>query len=147
MKTDEDSQLESLLLSLPLRQPGAGFDARMDAALSVASDSQARRLWIFHPLSIAAGLLLAAGIGIRLSLPRPVPVAQIAAPAAHPIRVERDSSTVYDDGIIADTGDAAYQQFRRRTVWEIWVVDPATHATVEATIPTEQIVIEKVDAY
>jgi hypothetical protein len=93
-------------------------------------------------------LLIAGGVGIRLSLPKAhPPVALVPTKTPEPIRIERDTSTLYDDGVIAGSDDSAYQKFRRRTVREIWYIDPVTHARVQMTVPSEQIVIEKVDAF
>jgi hypothetical protein len=142
---DQNASLESLLRSTPLREPGFGLDARVN---DVFRSKQSHRLTI-HRFAIAAGVLAAIGIGIRLSLPKhqPQQIANVVAPTEHPVQIERDTFTVYDDGIVATTDNAAYQQIRRRTVREIWYVDSATHAQLQMTIPTEQILIQKVDAY
>jgi hypothetical protein len=93
-------------------------------------------------------LFIAAGVGIRLSLPKShPPLADVLTKTPEPIRIERDTSTLYDEGVIAGSDDAAYQTFRRRNLREIWYIDPVTHAKVEMTIPSEQIFIEKVDAF
>src|ERR1039458_5805939 len=113
---DQDSSLESLLTSLPLREPTLGMDIRVNEEFARLRLQQPRRLWLYR-VAIAAGVLLAIGIGIRLSLPiKSRPIASVVVGQTHPIQIERDTSTVYDDGVVATTGDAAYQQFRRRTV-------------------------------
>lgn len=144
---DQDSSLESLLRGLPLREPTLGLDARNNSEFARLRSQKLRRLRL-HRIAIAAGILIAIGLGIRLSLTKKAPpIASIAAPVANPIQIERDTSTVYDDGVVATTDDSAYQQFRRRTVREIWYVDPNTHAQLQVVIPTEQVLIQKVDAY
>ena len=144
---DTDASLESFLRSIPLRQPSLRLDARVNDVFANLRSQQTRRLRLY-PIAIAAAILIAIGIGVRLSLPKKAaPVASVVASTAHPIRIERDTSTLYDDGVIATTGDAAYQQFRRRTVREIWYVDPATHAKLQVVIPAEQVLIQKVEAY
>jgi hypothetical protein len=144
---DQDTSLESLLRGLPLREPTLDLDARVNAVFAKIRSPQPRRLRLYR-LAIAAAALLAIGIGVRLSLPRkPLPVTDVVASQTHPIQIERDTSTVYDDGVVATTGDAAYQQFRRRTVHEIWLVDPKAHSQLQMVIPTEQVVIQKVEAF
>jgi hypothetical protein len=144
---ENDRSLESLLRSPPLREPGTDLDARVHATLASFALQRTRRIRL-HRMALAAGLLIAAGVGIRLSLPKVhPPVAQVPTKQPEPIRIERDTSTVYDDGVIAGADDSAYEKFRRRTVREIWYIDPATHAQVRMTIPTEQIVIQKLDAF
>jgi hypothetical protein len=144
---DSDASLESLLRSLPLREPGEQLDARVAAALAQARFRHARR-FRFYPMALAAGLLIALGIGIHLATFKKSPPPVVASiPQPGPIQIERDTSTLYDEGIIADSDDAAYQKFRRRTVREIWYINPATHARALMTIPTEQIVIQKVDSF
>jgi len=142
-----DRSLESLLRSPPLHEPSADLDARVNATLAGSALRQARRVRL-HRMAMAAGFLIAAAIGIRLSLPKShPPVAMVPMKSPEPIRIERDTSTLYDDGMIAGSDDSTYQKFRRRTVREIWYIDPVTHARVQMTIPSEQIVIEKVDAF
>jgi hypothetical protein len=173
----DENAIESLLKGVPLREPGAWLDSRVDAVFAqyrqtenqpaVSKTAGKAGSWVylrnqrrfasiklfpspvFHRLAIAAGILLALSIGVRLSLPRhaqPVAVVPpIETPVSHPIRFEQETSTVFDDGIVASTDDAAYQQYRRRTVREIYYEDPKTHAKLQVTIPTEQVVIQKVD--
>jgi hypothetical protein len=144
---DQDASLESLLRGLPLREPTLGMDARVSSELAKLRSQQPRRLRL-HRIAIAAGVSIAVGIGIRLSLPKKVtPIASISVTVANPIQIERDTSTMVDDGVIAATDDAAYQQFRRRTVREIWYVDPKSHAQLRVVIPTDQVLIQKVDAF
>jgi len=144
---DQNSSLESLLRSLPLREPSLGLDGRVNDEFARLRTRQTRRLGLHH-IAIAAGVLMAIGIGVRLSLPKKAPsIARIAAPIANPIQIERDTATMYDDGVVATTDDAAYRQFRRRTVREIWYVDPNTHASLQVVIPSEQVLVQKVDAY
>jgi hypothetical protein len=143
---DQDSSLESTLRSLPLREPSLRLDARIDATLKEFRARRSRRLRLY-PFAIAASLLIAIGIGFKMTRPKTPPITAEVATAATPIQIERDTSTVYDDGVIASTDDAAYQQYRRRTVREIWYVDPKTHAQSRVVIPTEQVFIQKVDAY
>ena len=143
---DPDASLESLLRSVPLREPDSDLDARVNATLASYRLRQPRRFQ-FYRMAIAAGILIALGIGVRLSLPKAHPVAVVTPAKPNPIRLERDTSTVYDDGMIAGTGDTAYQKLRRRTVREIWYIDPATHAEVLMTIPSEQVIIQKVEAF
>jgi hypothetical protein len=144
---ENDRSLESLLRSPPLREPSPDLDARVNATLASFALRQTRPIR-FYRMALAAGLLIAIGVGVRLSLPKPLPpVAMLPTKTPEPIRIERDTSTLYDDGVIAGSDDAAYQKFRRRTVREIWYIDPVTHARVQMTIPSEQIVIEKMDAF
>jgi hypothetical protein len=144
---DQDPSLESLLRGLPLREPTLGLDARVNAEFATLRQRQTSRLRL-HRFAIAAGILIAVGIGVRLAQPKkPEPAVSLGAPPAQPIQIERDTSTVYDDGVVAATDDAAYQQYRQRTVREIWYVDPNTHAQLQVVIPTEQVLIQKVDAY
>ena len=80
----------------------------------------------------------------------PQPVAGVPVTEStfsHPIHFEQETSTVIDDGVIAGSDDAAYQQYRRRTVREIYYEDPKTHAKLQVTIPAEQVVIQRVDFY
>jgi hypothetical protein len=158
MSDDNDnSSLESLLRSTPLREPSEHLDARVDAVFATYRFRSAERGRApFLRLAVAAALLIAVGIGIRMSIPngnRPVAVTQAnAAPTTvsaqlHPIRIERDTTTIYDDGVIAGADDSAYQQYRRRTVREIWYIDPSTHAKVVVTIPTEQVMIQKMETF
>jgi hypothetical protein len=150
MSQDEQNiSLESQLRGIPLREPTLSLDARVNDLFAKSRARQSRRLTI-HRFAIAAGVLIAIGIGLQLSLPKhqSPQIAKVVVPHVdHAVQIERDTSTVYDDGIVATTGEAAYQQIRRRTVREIWYVDPATHAQLQMTIPTEQILIQKVDAY
>jgi hypothetical protein len=144
---DQDASLESLLAGVPLREPSLNLDARVNATFAKMRSQQPRRLRLHH-MAIAAGILLAVGIGVRLSLPRKsLPVASTATPISHPAQIERDTSTLFDDGVVASTGEAAYQQFRRRTVREIWFVDPKNHSSLQVVIPTDQVLIQKVDAF
>lgn len=148
-----------MLRAAKLREPGERMDARVDAVFANyrAYAPRSNRLSIqrigFHRLAIAAGILIAIGIGIRLSLPKPSPTVAVkpadvkSVADSHPIQFETDTSTVYDDGVVATTEDGAYEQIRRRTVREIYYEDPATHAKLQVTIPTEQVVIQKVEAY
>ena len=158
MTENDEPFLEGLLKSVPLREPSYRLDARVESVFANHRAYAPRRLWlnpaIVGRMVIAAGVLIAMGIGVRLSLPKhSQPMAITTAPSelvaiSHPIRFEQETSTVIDDGIIASTDDAAvYQQYRRRTVREIFYEDPATHAKLQVTIPTEQIVIRKVEAY
>jgi hypothetical protein len=98
-------------------------------------------------MALAASVLIAIGIGVHIATKKAPPVAVIDPPKANPIQMERDTSTLIDDGIIASTGDAAYQQYRRRTIREIWYINPSTHAEMLVTIPSDEIFIQKVEAY
>jgi hypothetical protein len=155
MKND-DSSLESLLRATPLREPSERMDVRVEAVFANHRAHAARRSLRLsldrisrHRPAIAAGILIAIGIGFRLSLPKPKPPVAIVPEtvASHPFQIEQDTSTLYNDGMIAGTDDGAYLQIRRRTVREIWYEDPSTHAKLQVTIPTEQVVIQKVEAY
>jgi hypothetical protein len=141
---NQDSSLESLLRGLPLREPTLGLDARVGAAFKQFNHRRRVRL---YPFAIAACLLIAIGFGFKMMKTKSPPINTEVATVTHPIQIERETSTVIDDGIIASTDDAAYQQYRRRTVREIWTVDPKTHAQSRVVIPTEQVFIQKVDAY
>jgi hypothetical protein len=148
---DHDPPMESLLRGTPLREPSDALDARLDLAFAQHRSRQPRRIWL-RPLALAAGVLIAAGIGLLVSRPKlpktdVQPPSVALKPSPDPIRLERDISTLYDDGIVASTDDAAYEQFRRRTVREIWYVDPTTNARTKMTVPTEELLIEKVDAF
>ncbi len=152
MPVDDDQSLEAMLRSLKLREPGGRMDSRVDAVFANHRAYAPRRLTLhrigWHRMAIAAGILLAIGIGVRLSLPHRQPtVATVATPPSHPIEIETDTSTVIDDGVVARTHDAVYEQYRHRTVREIWYEDPGTHAKWQVTIPTELVVIQKVEAY
>jgi hypothetical protein len=141
---DQDSSLESMLRSMPLREPTLGLDARVDAAFK---QFRARRHVRLYP-AIAACLLIAIGIGLKMMRHKaPLIPGVVSTAAVNPIQIERDTTAVYDDGVIASTDDAAYQQFRKRTIREIWYVDPKTHAESRVVIPIEQVFIQKIDAY
>jgi hypothetical protein len=137
---DPDRSLESLVRSVPLREPGDDLEARVRAAFHQSRRSR----FGFYPIALAASVLLALAIGVRLALPKPHP-GEIAA--VQPIQIERVTSTVYDDGVIASTDDAAYRQLHRRTVREIWTIDPKSHSRSVVAVPAEQILIQKVDAF
>jgi len=144
---DQDTSLESLLRSTPLREPSLNLDARVNATFAKMRSQQPRRLRLYR-MAIAAGVLVAIGIGIRLSLPmKTMPIASVVVPSAHPIQIERDTSMVYDDGVVATADDAAYQQFRRRTTREIWYIDHKAHSSLQVVIPVEQILLQKVDSF
>jgi hypothetical protein len=155
----DDASLESMLRTAKLREPGEGMDARVEGVFANYGACTTRppyRMSLhrigFHRLAIAAGILLAIGIGVRLSIPKPPPTVAVkpvdSKPLAesHPIQFETDTATVIDDGVVA-TEDGVYQQYRRRVVREIFYEDPATHAKLQVTIPTEQLVIQKVESY
>ena len=141
---DQDSSLESMLRSLPLREPTLGLDARVDATFK---QFNSRRRVRAYPFAIAACLLIAIGVGFKILKSKSPAISTEVATVSNPIQIERETSTVIDDGVISGTDEAAYQQFRKRTVREIWYVDPKTHAQSRVVIPTEQVFIQKVDAY
>jgi hypothetical protein len=141
-----EASLESLLRSAPLRGPSDALDTRVNATFAQYRFKQPRRFQIYK-MALAAGLLIALGIGVHIATKKAPPVAVVDPPKVNPIQMERDTSTVIDEGIIASTGDAAYQQFRRRTVREIWYINPGTHAEMLVTIPSDEIFIQKVEAY
>lgn len=152
----ENSSLESILRGMPLRGPSEHLDARVDA---VFASYRFRPAWRggapFLRLALAAGLLIAVGISIRMGIPDRHPPVAVTVPnpptaasaQLHPIRIERDSTALFDDGVIAGADNSAYQQYRRRTVRDIWYIDPATHAKVVVTIPTEQVMIQKMETF
>jgi hypothetical protein len=142
---DQDFSLESMLRGMPLREPTLGLDARVDAAFK---QSRAHRHIRLYPFVIAACALIAIGVGFKMMRPKAAPVSTAVTIAAeNPIQIERDTTDVYDDGVISSTDDGAYEQYRKRTIREIWYVDPKTHAQSRVVIPVEQVFIQKVDAY
>jgi hypothetical protein len=159
---DGDQAVESLLRSAQVRKPSLQLDARVNAVFAEHRHSVSRRPAMTSPafygsrrLAIAAGLVIAIWIGARLAWPpkikplaiRPTTESSVLHPVLHPIEFEQDTSTVYDDGIIDTAGGSAFRQYRRRTVRQIWYEDPQTHARLQMIVPTEQVVIEKVESF
>jgi hypothetical protein len=150
-----DQALENLLQAAPLRAPSPRFDARMDSVFTVAESSRRNR-WRLVPLAIAAGVIVAAAPTLWLFRTAANPQLKIArlTPASHPIesansqlRIERDVSRVFDDGIVAVSDNSPYRQIRRQTVRDIWYVDPRTHARLLVRVPSEQVLVQKVEAF
>jgi hypothetical protein len=142
---DPDRSLESQLRGLPLRSPSAALDDRVNRAFAQHRFRQPR--WaLFTRLAIAACLLLGVGYGLISIAHRPTPPVTFSVTPPGPIQLERDTSTIYDEGVIVRNDDA-FEQYRRRTVREIWYIDQATHSQVEVTIPIEQVFIRKMEAF
>ena len=142
---DPDRSLESQLRGIPLREPDASLDDRLNTVFAQHRFHQPR--WTtFARLAIAACLLIGVGFALIASLHRPAPPIAASVPKPGQIRMERDTSTLYDEGVIVRNDDT-YQQYRRRTVREIFFIDPATHAHLQVTIPTEQVLIQKLEAF
>jgi hypothetical protein len=142
---DPDAPLESELRGLPLREPGRALDVRVNRVF--ARQRFRRPQWtVFARLAMAACLLLGVGYGLINIAHRPTPPVKFSMTKPRPIRLERDTSTLYDEVVIVRNDDA-YQQYRRRTIREIWYVDPATHSQIEMTIPVDQIFIRKMEAF
>jgi hypothetical protein len=155
MDNSDDPAFESMLRATLLRAPSSHLDARVESLFATGETDQRRRLWLM-PLAIAAGLAIVLAPAIWFThRTGPPPVAQRIIPASHPIelsstkpvRIELDTSQVFDDGLVTDSENTPYQQTRCRTVRHIWFVDPQSHSRLLVRVPTEQIFIQKVEAF
>ena len=162
----ELADVEQLLRGMPLRRPGAPLDARMHALLGRRTASRARLAWLGAAavITIATGVAPLAWQAIRAggkphvaevgrpavsdgghSTTAPLTRAMYAAPRALPaLRVERSVDRVTDEGIVGRIGDTPLQRYRRRSVQQVWMVDPQQGTRVAATVPRDEVVVVRV---
>jgi hypothetical protein len=149
-----DPILESALRTARVRVPSGRLDDRMRAVFADAESSRRQRMWL-GPLAIAAGLAIVAAPAFWVwrssghvpGVVRITAASQPAETAAAPLRLQRDVSQVFDDGVVAVSDNTPYRQIRRRTISDIWFIDPQTHARLLVRVPSEEISVQKAEAF
>jgi hypothetical protein len=105
------------------------------------------------PQVIPSDLLVDPDLTSRLTL-QAAPAAEASeshgaatAPSLTPIGLQQTFDHVQDDGVVIVDGKAAYQRIRRQAVRRIVVVDPATGEHVTVSIPTQELLVRRVEPF
>lgn len=155
-------EIERLLTDLPLREPSAMLDYRVRRMTRSSPWLEKARL-----IGLGAAAMLALGLGIQPLLPHggtsvtqpkggsptPTPIQllktgeQKASTPDRPLLVRYTNSHVADDGIVGFVGSTPLQRLRRHSVQRMWLIDLKTGARVGVTVPRDEVVVRKVQAF
>lgn len=147
-------EFEAMLRATPLRPPTSRLDALVRARLS----RQSTAVWLkWAAVSAAAIIVLAITVipaVVRHTPSHPLSQA-INHPATHPVAgtpppplwVESRQVRIKDDGVVGFASGVPLQRFRRQTLRQIWVIDPARSTRVSVSIPQEQVVVLPLHAF
>lgn len=64
-----------------------------------------------------------------------------------PVGLQQTFERVANDGVVLVEGSSAYQRYRRDAVRRIVVVDPETGRSVTVSVPTQEIVVRRVESF
>jgi hypothetical protein len=139
---DPITDLESLLRRPLLRKPTSQLDAQLQTCFTANRRN-------YRPFALAAAILLCVGIAIWSDIHHQTAPMKTAMqpPPQQIIQVEKVSSQIFDDGIVAVADNVPYQQLRRRTVRNVVLIDPQTHSRLQLIVPTDQVIITKAETY
>jgi len=167
LRIEDDPELreiEHLLRRLPVQEPSMMLDRRIESLAWRTGRVDALR---YVGLGAAAMLALVIGAAplFRRQLPNVVTIDTKPAPkhinregAKPPVPnkspnllsslvLEHTSSRVTDDGVVAVVDGTPVRRYRKRSVQQVWMVDPKTGSPVSVTIPRDQVVLRKIEAY
>jgi hypothetical protein len=157
-------EIEHLLRRLPVQEPSVMLDRRIEALARPTGRFDALR---YVGLGAAAMLALVIGAApmFRRQLPNLITVDTKPAPRqiepartktpvpykspklAGSLVLEHTSSRVTDEGVVAVVDGTPVQRYHKRSVQQVWMVDPKTGSPVSVTIPRDQVVLRKIEAY
>ncbi len=70
-----------------------------------------------------------------------------ASVSSSPVGLQQTFDRVQDDGVVLVDGKAAYQRLRRQAVRRIVVVDPETGEHVTVSIPTQELLVRRLQPF
>ena len=80
--------------------------------------------------------------------PSSVPPTPVAPTPQRPVRIERTLAGGFSsDGVVGVAGDAPLHRYRRRSVRQVWIVDPATGKRLAVTLPRDEVVLVRVEPF
>ena len=136
---------------MPLRRPGMMLDERVRAVF--------RPRWGLA-LGIAAAMALLAGTGAvvvrEMSAPQVRPRDELATEAIEqvetgeierPIVVARSLAGAVNGDVIGSDADGTFRRVRRTVLRQVKYVNPETGRTIWLTVPREEVVVMKVEAF
>lgn len=158
----EFAEVERMLGALPLRQPPAKLDERIRHMTRPVSRLEKVR-WI----GVGAAAMLALTLGAAPFLPRRHPAPSALPPSIQPDRpipllqdrgnsqsreerpllVRHTTSQVANDGIVGFVGDTPVQRQRKKSVQQMWLIDPTTGARIAVTVPREEVIVRRVQTF
>ncbi len=167
LRIEDDSEfqeIEDILRRLPVREPSAMIDHRIEALTRQVRWVDAAR---FMGLGAAAMLALAIGAWPLLHRPasqlvaadrnptaienprqRPsVSNASKPAKSASSLLLEMTNSRITDDGVVAVLDGTPVQRYHTHSIQKVWMVDPKTGKPVLVTIPRDQVTLRRIEAY
>lgn len=140
--------IEKLLSDLPLKQPSAELDRRIDAAFWSARWNRRLRWTSLAGAAVAAAVVGALTLNLagHKTESAPGPGSTVTAPPhvfdpSGMVNFSRDISETVPAGVYRGQDGTPVRAYRRVGVKDVWTVDPVTGQRVKTRVPQEETIL------